>query len=566
MTTYTTTGYSRVVNYETSTYSDFAQSTLTVIRPDHADSFIYQYQWIDETGQSPKFAQVFDEWSHTAVLERPGATSLDLADSNTFVETTVFVVSWGVGKKTYVMSTFQPAEGIETYFIMGGDLPTITGQTDLDSFLANPKDYVMEGPFEPGNSIPLAGFMNGVVTQDETIDAKPGEALFWDGGIGHDVINGGLTEDTLIGGAGNDTLTGGGGADTLVGGLGDDLLSAGGNFDMLSGGEGNDTLIGAATFGEFLDGGSGNDYIEQTNGQDFGGGFYVSHGHANGGSGEDTIEGGLAGDIAFGGNGNDLMNGNEGDDYYTGGNGNDTINGGLGGDRAGGGADSDSLVGGAGNDTLSGELGNDTLYGDAGDDVLNGNEGVDYIYGGDQHDVIDGGASGDQLFGNSGNDTINGGIGHDQILGGSGHDLLNGGDHNDMLKGETGRDTLSGGNGVDTLIGGAQNDVLDGGAGADKFRYTDITDSINTAMDTIIGFEQGVDDFDFSPLDANPLVTGNQAFVYVGLGPFTAVGQVRISEMGGDTMVEVNTVGTGGAEMTIIVDNVVGLQATDFIL
>ena len=112
----------------------------------------------------------------------------------------------------------------------------------------------------------------------------------------------------------------------------------------------------------------------------------------------------------------------------------------------------------------------------------------------------------------------------------------------------------------------ANQDLLQGETGADQFRYIAVSESTATAMDTISGFELGVDDISLSTIDAKPLVAGDQAFAFIGTAAFTAVGQVRIVESGGSTRVEVNTVGTSGAEMVILIDGVTGLLATDFIL
>ncbi len=72
-----------------------------------------------------------------------------------------------------------------------------------------------------------------------------------------------------------------------------------------------------------------------------------------------------------------------------------------------------------------------------------------------------------------------------------------------------------------------------------------------------------------SGVDANEQASGDQAFKFVGQGPFTGVGQIRFSQENGDTVIEANTDTTGlveGAEMRIVLDTAVSLQATDFVL
>ena len=65
--------------------------------------------------------------------------------------------------------------------------------------------------------------------------------------------------------------------------------------------------------------------------------------------------------------------------------------------------------------------------------------------------------------------------------------------------------------------------------------------------------------------DANADVEGFQAFKFIGTGEFSAVGQLRWFQAGGDTIVEGNTDAAPGAELRIVLDPLVNLQASDFI-
>jgi hypothetical protein len=71
---------------------------------------------------------------------------------------------------------------------------------------------------------------------------------------------------------------------------------------------------------------------------------------------------------------------------------------------------------------------------------------------------------------------------------------------------------------------------LDGEGGADTFRFESIVESPYSARDTIIAFS-GVagDRIDFSAVDSNTLVSGNQVFTFIGSDLFTAAGQLRLS-------------------------------------
>jgi hypothetical protein len=87
--------------------------------------------------------------------------------------------------------------------------------------------------------------------------------------------------------------------------------------------------------------------------------------------------------------------------------------------------------------------------------------------------------------------------------------------------------------------------------------------------DRILDFSRSQGDkIDLSGIDATAQAgDGNTAFQFIGQKQFTAVGQVRWFQQGGDTIVEANTTNaTAGAELRIVLDPLVGLQATDFIL
>ena len=90
------------------------------------------------------------------------------------------------------------------------------------------------------------------------------------------------------------------------------------------------------------------------------------------------------------------------EDELQGGTGRDSLGGGLGNDRLQGGAGGDSLGGGLGNDRLQGGAGGDSLYGGLGDDEVQGGEGGENFY-------YTGGA--DTLLGGPGNDSFTFGTG-----------------------------------------------------------------------------------------------------------------------------------------------------------
>jgi len=237
-----------------------------------------------------------------------------------------------------------------------------------------------------------------------------------------------------------------GGEDKIEGGEGDDVIKGFGAHDWLLGDSGNDSLYG----------GTGNDTLD-------------------GGSGDDILEGGEGHDKLFSESGQNWFHGGAGMDYIEGGNGNDVIYGGSGEDNIVGRSGDDYIDAGTNADVVEGGQGDDHIIGGLGDDRLDGNEGRDFIEGNEGDDVINGQAGNDWLEGQAGNDTLNGGMNTDKLHGGDGNDLL------------------SGGQGADVLIGGAGND---------QFYFDSLDDNSEESPDTIIDFEQGIDQINLSQLDA----------------------------------------------------------------
>ncbi len=143
----------------------------------------------------------------------------------------------------------------------------------------------------------------------------------------------------------------------------------------------------------------------------------------------------------------------------------------------------DEIRGRDGNDTIDGGLQGDVLRGEAGNDrLLGGDTEANRIEGGDGDDSIDGGAAGDHILGGAGNDSVAAGGGNDWVFGEAGRDSISGGDGHDVLVGGADEDTVRGDAGDDTLVvvngdlGSAYNAVptgtgggsYDGGVGNDQ--------------------------------------------------------------------------------------------------
>lgn len=143
--------------------------------------------------------------------------------------------------------------------------------------------------------------------------------------------------------------------------------------------------------------------------------------------------------------------------------------------------------------------------------ALSGTGGTDYIRTGVKNDVIRGEAGADLLYGGGGVDIVRGGEGNDRIEGEGGGDGLYGGAGNDYLYGGDGNDTLRGEAGLDTISGGLGNDIFD---------YNSVSESPDYSRSDGIGFQGAgatpADRIDLSTIDANPGVTGNQGFSFLG--------------------------------------------------
>ncbi len=302
---------------------------------------------------------------------------------------------------------------------------------------------------------------------------------------------------------------------------------------------------------------------------------------------------GLAGrDVLIGFGGNDLLEGGKDADELFGSDGFDTAS--YASSRAG------VTVVLSSSYVFGGDAAGDQLYGIEG---LRGSAYADILSGDDLRNVLDGGAGADSLNGHEGNDKLVGGGGNDRLFGGRGADELRGdagsdvayyGMSNEAVQVDlaTGRgfggdaegdrltgvenivgsilnDRLAGDAGANRLDGDLGADVLIGRGGADRFDYDYTYFSTRADADRILDFSRSQGDkIDLSGIDATAQAgDGNTAFQFIGQKQFTAVGQVRWFQQGGDTIVEANTTNvTAGAELRIVLDPLVSLQSTDFIL
>ena len=375
---------------------------------------------------------------------------------------------------------------------------------------------------------------------------------------GDDALNGGMFDDILIGGAGNDRLDGGGGADRMEGGAGADQYI----FD------------------------NPGDVVIETGPRNFGGANHdVVFANVDFSIGAQSIE-----QVILFGLTNAGATGNEENDSLHGDDSNNRLDGGIG---------EDYLEGGRGDDTYIVDNIGDTIY-------EQGNAGVDTVmtsvsYNGAAQEleifIVTGSANanvvGNQLdndmTGNSANNFLNGGKGADTMRGGLGNDTYgveNVGDRVIELAGE-GIDHVRAtityrlpdnvekltllstyqingiGNALDnTIVGNVRpnvilglggKDLLTGGGGADRFAFNAVSDASFSSYDRITDLEDQ-DVIDFSAIDADTTVAGNQAFIVVS--SFTGAGQITLTYAAATNtttlLADVN--GDGRADMRIFLN------------
>jgi Ca2+-binding RTX toxin-like protein len=375
---------------------------------------------------------------------------------------------------------------------------------------------------------------------------------------------GNAASNHLIGGGGDDYLYGAAGADIMEGGTGDDSYSVDTSGDVVveAAGAGTDTVLTSLGSSALLYALPA--FVENLVGTS-------AAGQGVGGNGLDNI-------LTLG-DGNDFIVLEQG--------GNDTVIGGGGNDYIFLGAAftaADAIDGGGGSDTVAllgsyvltlgapglvnietlsllgaaASLGAHVTYSITTVDANVPTGGRLTIYGGgllaDETLFFNGYAETDgalSVYGGAGNDTFAGGPANDAFVGGAGDDLM---------YGLGGMDWLEGGLGADTMRGGPGNDV---------FVYQSAAESNAAKTDHILDFEYVSDHIALTNIDANTAVAGDQAFSFIGSGPFSnTAGELRAYQSGASWFVEGDVNGDGSADLVIQVDTAGGhaMIAGDFYL
>ena len=136
----------------------------------------------------------------------------------------------------------------------------------------------------------------------------------------------------------------------------------------------------------------------------------------------------------------------------------------------------------------------------------------------------------------------------------------------ETLRGGDGDDDINGAAGADSLIGAGGADQLKGGDGKDRFIYQALSDSAQTARDTIMDFNgMAGDRLDLSALDANSKRSGNQEFTFVGNKAFSRTpGQLRFAGESGILSADVN--GDGQSDFSIAIRDLATVRSQWLIL
>jgi len=111
--------------------------------------------------------------------------------------------------------------------------------------------------------------------------------------------------------------------------------------------------------------------------------------------------------------------------------------------------------------------------------------------------------------------------------------------------------------------------VIHDGAGDDDYSGNGsgllLLDYGTATRGIVADLSQAADRTDLHRIDAREGGRDN-AFIFFGNANFAAAGQLRAFQQGGDTVIEGNTTGTGGAELRSVLTGVMLLEAGDFVL
>jgi len=206
----------------------------------------------------------------------------------------------------------------------------------------------------------------------------------------------------------------------------------------------------------------------------------------------------------------------------------------------------------------------------SGDDNITTGKFGDFIQSGDNNDVVHSGGGNDYVNLGAHDDICYAGAGADIVLGREGNDQIYGSGGDDNLAGGSQEDRLYGGTGNDSVAGGYGRDIVSGGAGADRFIFVagDFLGCTGTRPDVITDFLASAGDkIALSAVDADIATVGDQAFKWVGTGPFSHhAGELRLSVGVGASKLAGDINGDGAADFWIKLVDVSALHSSSLVL
>ncbi|MFI3154864.1 MAG: M10 family metallopeptidase C-terminal domain-containing protein [Methylococcaceae bacterium] len=478
--------------------------------------------------------------------------------------------SFHAADDTYTFDTSRPfiktlydAGGNDTISVANFSLDCVIDLTDGHySSISIPSDALPQGATEPNSGI---------------YDGTDNLAIAF-GSIIENAI-GGTGNDRLIGNAVANILNGGAGADTMLGGDGSDIYYVDNKGDVVT----ETSAAGTDLVNSYL----GN----YTLGANIENGGILAAGAAN-------LTGNGLDNTLYAGAGNNILNGGAHIDTVsyvsagaavtvslvstsaqaTGGSGSDTL---LNIENLIGSSYNDSLIGNTGNNLLDGGLGNDTLAGGQGNDTYMINVTADRVkeLAGQGTDIIRSTMS-YSLADTDGNGSNGGNVEDLTLMGsaainGTGNSLnntLTGNSAANILLGNAGNDQLVGGGDADQLTGGVGADLLSGGSGADRFMFLNVSESgpDSAGRDTITDFKASEGDkIDFSAIDANTGVAGNNAFNSLQQGAAFSGSFAGVASLYFDQTAKIlyaNNDADAQADFSILLTGVAGVSLGHFIL
>ena len=191
--------------------------------------------------------------------------------------------------------------------------------------------------------------------------------------------------------------------------------------------------------------------------------------------------------------------------------------------------------------------GNDTYVvaaGDVVDEAIAGSGGIDTVHTG-MHYTLGANVESLVLTGTAAINGVGNGLGN-TISGNHAANTLNGLEGNDVIRGYRGADALM------------------GHAGNDRFVFSEAADSLVSARDRILDFDDNGDDI----IDLS-LFLGASALTWRGTSSFTGINQVRVSQSGVDVLVSLNldsNIATTEFQILLPATLILSMTQSDFLL